>query len=180
MEEVILVNENDEHIGTMEKLAAHRQGKLHRAISVFIFHPDGRMLLQKRAQDKYHSGGLWTNTCCSHPRPNERTLDAAHRRLQEEMGFDCDLTEVHSFVYKTEFPNGLIEHEYDHVLVGISDQPPVLHPEEADDWKWIELKALQEDIHNHKEHYTYWFRHSLDDVLKKATQEKLFKSTLMR
>src|SRR5215468_430433 len=116
MEQVILVNELDEEIGTMEKLSAHEQGVLHRAISVFIFNEKGEMLLQQRASRKYHSGGLWTNACCSHPHPGEATHAAALRRLKEEMGFETSLKKAFDFVYKTSFDNGLTEHEFDHVF----------------------------------------------------------------
>src|SRR5687768_14206462 len=118
---VILVNEQDEPVGTMEKLEAHQKGLLHRAFSVFVVNKNGEMLLQQRAQDKYHSGGLWTNTCCSHPLPGENVLDASHRRLMEEMGFDCPLREIFSFTYRAEFDNGLTEHEFDHVFFGEYD-----------------------------------------------------------
>ena len=165
---VILVNEDDEQIGVSEKLAAHRLGKLHRAFSVFIFNSKGELLIQKRAVSKYHSGGLWSNTCCSHPRPNEGTIKAAHRRLKEEMGFDCDLKEVHKFIYKTEFDNGLTEHEFNHVLVGKSDATPIVNPEEAADWKWIDLRMLREDIKNNPANFTSWFKICLDDILAKS------------
>src|SRR5437868_2002286 len=117
-QEVILVNKRDEPTGSMEKLAAHQQGLLHRAFSIFIFNDNGELLLQQRAIDKYHSGGLWTNTCCSHPQPGEETIVAAQRRLKEEMGFTTSIKKVFDFVYKAEFGNGLIEHEFDHVFAG--------------------------------------------------------------
>ena len=169
-EEVILVDENDKPVGTAEKLAAHKQGKLHRCFSIFVFHPDGRLILQQRAKSKYHSGGLWSNTCCGHPRPGEDTADAAHRRLQEEMGFDCDLKEIHAFVYKAALDNGIAEHEFDHVFVGVTDKTPVLNPEEADDWQWIDHALLRTELEEHPEKYTYWLRISLADVLKKMAQ----------
>lgn len=165
MEELILVDENDNEVGTMEKLAAHKQGKLHRCFSNFIFHSDGRLMLQKRAKSKYHSGGLWTNTCCGHPRPGEGTEAAAHRRLQEEMGFDCELKEIYTFIYKAELDNGISEHEFDHVFSGVTDQEPTLNPEEAEDWKWVEIDALKKDIAANPDHYTYWLRITLDDVM---------------
>lgn len=118
----MIVNTSGQTIGTMDKMAAHKSGTMHRAFSVFIFNSKGQLLLQQRAFDKYHSGGLWTNTCCSHPKLGEFTLDAAHRRLQEEMGMDCELTELFQFSYRHEFENGLIENEYDHVFMGISDE----------------------------------------------------------
>ena len=164
MPDVILVDEHDREIGSMEKLAAHKAGRLHRCFSIFIIHPDGRMLLQKRASDKYHSGGLWTNTCCSHPMPGEDTQAAAKRRLLEEMGMECELMPIHTFTYRHEFDNGLIEHEYDHVFLGITDIDPVLNEEEAEDFAWVEREVLQEDIAKHPERYTYWFKLCLEDV----------------
>jgi isopentenyl-diphosphate delta-isomerase len=173
MEEVILVDENDNQMGRMEKLAAHRKGLLHRAFSIFVFHPDGRLMLQKRAGSKYHSGGLWTNTCCGHPRPGEDTLEAAHRRLAEEMGFDCPLLKVHSLIYKTSFPNGLTEHEYDHMLVGVWDGNPSLNPEEAEDWRLVSPDSLRTEIALHPESYTYWLRISFENVLEKMKSANL-------
>lgn len=168
---IILVNENDEPIGVSEKLEAHQLGKLHRAFSIFIFNSKGELLLQKRASSKYHSGGLWSNTCCSHPRVNEDTLSAAHRRLQEEMGLDCDLKEVHKFVYKIKFDNGLTEYEYDHVLIGKSDEAPKLNLEEAEDWKWVKLSQLCEDVKNNPENFTSWLKICLNDVLAKILEQ---------
>lgn len=168
---IILVNENDEPIGASEKLEAHQLGKLHRAFSIFIFNSKGELLLQKRASSKYHSGGLWSNTCCSHPRVNEDTLSAAHRRLQEEMGLDCDLKEVHRFVYKIKFDNGLTEYEYDHVLVGKSDEAPKLNLEEVEDWKWVKLSQLCEDVKNNPENFTSWLKICLNDVLAKILEQ---------
>lgn len=168
---IILVNENDEPIGASEKLEAHQLGKLHRAFSIFIFNSKGELLLQKRASSKYHSGGLWSNTCCSHPRVNEDTLSAAHRRLQEEMGLDCDLKEVHRFVYKIKFDNGLTEYEYDHVLVGKSDEAPKLNLEEVEDWKWVKLSQLCEDVKNNPENFTSWLKICLNDVLSKILEQ---------
>lgn len=168
---IILVNENDEPIGASEKLEAHQLGKLHRAFSIFIFNSKGELLLQKRASSKYHSGGLWSNTCCSHPRVNEDTLSAAHRRLQEEMGLDCDLKEVHKFVYKIKFDNGLTEYEYDHVLIGESDEAPKLNLEEVEDWKWVKLSQLCEDVKNNPENFTSWLKICLNDVLSKILEQ---------
>jgi isopentenyl-diphosphate delta-isomerase len=161
-EQVILVDTSDREIGTAEKLQAHREGLLHRAFSIFVLNSQGHLLLQKRAQHKYHSGGLWTNTCCSHPRHEEPTLLAAHRRLQEEMGFDCELQELFSFVYRAKLDNHLTEYEFDHVFVGYCDRKPVLNLEEAEDWKWIDLKTLQTDIQKSPESYTYWLRDCCD------------------
>lgn len=166
---VILVDEKDNQIGVLDKIDAHQSGKLHRAFSIFIFNSKGQLLLQKRASTKYHSGGLWSNTCCSHPRPNEELEIAAHRRLKEEMGFDCKLKEVYTFIYNVKLENGLTEHEYDHVLVGKSDAKPNLDPKEAEEWKWIDTHLLSEDIKNNPDRYTYWFRISLDEVLARIT-----------
>lgn len=167
MNDVILVDEHDREIGTMEKLEAHRQGKLHRAFSIFIFHPDGRMLLQRRAAGKYHSGGLWSNACCSHPRPGEGIVEAAHRRLKEEIGLDCELQEIYAFTYRVPFPNGLTEHEFDHVLIGVSDEMPKLNPEEADDWMWFPINDLRKELSKHPDSYTYWLRVAFDEVIEK-------------
>ncbi|MCK9351605.1 MAG: isopentenyl-diphosphate Delta-isomerase [Candidatus Paceibacterota bacterium] len=165
-EQVILVDENDAPIGICEKIAAHQNGgQLHRAISIFVFSSKGEMLLQQRAKKKYHCGGLWTNTCCSHPRPGESTEDAAHRRLKEEMGFDCPLSEIYSFTYRTEFTNGLTEHEYDHVLVGVWDGIPEMNREEADGWKYAAPESILGDMRVHPEQYTSWFKISFADVL---------------
>ncbi|MCA6503311.1 MAG: isopentenyl-diphosphate Delta-isomerase [Pseudanabaena sp.] len=164
-EKIILVDTSDRQIGTAEKLQAHRDGLLHRAFSIFVLNSQDQLLLQKRAKHKYHSGGLWTNTCCSHPRDEEPNLIAAHRRLQEEMGFDCELQELFSFVYRAELDHNLIEYEFDHVFVGYSDREPVLNPEEAEDWKWIDLAVLQADIRKHPETYTYWLRDCCDRLV---------------
>jgi isopentenyl-diphosphate delta-isomerase len=157
MTEVILVNENDEAVGTMEKIAVHRKAILHRAFSVFIFNRKGEMLLQQRASNKYHSPNLWTNACCSHPMPGEETIDAAHRRLVEEMGFDTELVHAFSFIYKTPFDNGLTEHELDHVFIGHFDG--TINPDETEvrDFTFMKMEAIKQsmDIHNHK--YTSWF-----------------------
>lgn len=162
---VILVDELDNEIGVCEKLAAHRRGLLHRAISIFVFSSRGEILLQKRARQKYHSGGLWSNTCCSHPRPGESIEAAAHRRLKEEMGFDCPLEKVHSFVYRVEFENELVEHEFDHVLVGVYDGVPVVNPNEAENWKWEAVDVVLEHMRVNPECYTYWFTLSFSDVV---------------
>lgn len=158
---IVLVDENDNQIGTGEKMAVHRAGKLHRAFSVFVFNSKGKMLLQRRALTKYHSGGLWTNTCCSHPRPEEKTIDAAKRRLKEEMGFECELEEVDSFVYKTEF-EGLFEHEFDHVFVGKYEGEMGVDREEVEEYKWISLEDLYEDVKQNPQKYTSWFKIALE------------------
>ncbi len=156
--ELILVNKNDKKIGIGEKIKTHRQGKLHRAFSIFIFNSKNELLIQKRAKTKYHSNDLWTNTCCSHPRPGEDIEEAAHRRLKEEMGFDCKLKEIFSFIYKTNFGNGLTEHEYDHVFLGKFNGTIIPNPNEIEDWKWINLNELKKDLKENPDNYSYWFR----------------------
>lgn len=157
VEYVILVNDKDQPLGAMEKMEAHEKGVLHRAFSVFVFNSEGQILLQKRAEEKYHSPGLWTNTCCSHPRTGEKTDAAAHRRMVEEMGFNCELEEAFSFVYKSAVGNGLTEHEYDHVFVGTSDQVPKPNPEEVSDWKYADVDWVVQDMEENPDHYTVWF-----------------------
>ncbi len=159
MEYVILVDENDNEIGTMEKIEAHRNGgKLHRAFSVFVFDSDGRLLIQRRALTKYHAPGLWANTCCSHPRPGEDVLSAARRRLMEEMGFTCEVEEVFSVIYKADVGNGLTEYEYDHVLIGNWEGEPNPNPEEVCEWEWKNLDEIKEDMEKNPEKYAPWFR----------------------
>ena len=161
-ENVILVDEHDKVIGEMEKIRAHQLGVLHRAFSVFVLNSKGEMLMQQRALSKYHSGGLWNNTCCSHPRPGEDTLAAAKRRLKEEMGMELELKELGSFIYKTSkktvgFEDGLTEHEYDHVFTAISDQDPVINKEEVEDFKWMSIPDIKESLKTEKEKFTFWF-----------------------
>ena len=169
-EHVILVDRVGREIGTEEKLKAHREGKLHRAFSIFIFNRLGELLLQKRSKTKYHSGGLWTNTCCSHPRLGESDYCAARRRLNEEMGFDCELTELFSFIYHAELENSLFEHELDFVFVGRYDGQPVPNPDEVDDWKWMDVEKLRREVRENPERYTYWFRLILNRVLEQAVK----------
>lgn len=156
--QVILVNEQDEQIGTMEKIEAHRKAVLHRAFSVFIFNSKGEMLLQQRAFSKYHSGGLWTNACCGHPTPGEATADAARRRLGEEMGFMTDLHELFDFTYRHVFDNGLTEYEYDHVFVGSWDKDVLPASEEVNDYCYISLEEIAESMASNPQQYTVWFR----------------------
>lgn len=163
MEEVVLVDENDNEVGSGEKMQVHREGRLHRAFSIFVFNSQGKMLIHKRASSKYHSPGLWTNTCCSHPRPGEELEEAVHRRLQEEMGFDCELKEILHFVYKVKF-NGLSEHELDHVFVGRCDAEPKPDPQEVEEWKWIDVQELLKDIQENPDSYTYWFKIALEKL----------------
>ncbi len=166
VEYVILVNKNDQPLGAMEKMEAHEKGALHRAFSVFIFNSEGKLLLQKRAEEKYHSPGLWTNTACSHPRTREKTDEAAHRRLKEEMGFDSDMEEIFSFIYKANVGGGLTEHEFDHVFMGTSDKTPEPDPEEVSDWKYVDMEWLYKDVEEHPEHYTVWFIIALAELKK--------------
>lgn len=164
MEKVILVNEQDEPIGEMEKMEAHEKGLLHRAFSVFIFNEKNELLLQKRASSKYHSGGLWSNSCCSHPRKGETVVEAGTRRLIEEMGFSVPLEAVFSFIYKAELDNSLTEHELDHVLIGRYNDGPIINLDEVEDWKYIDLDSLSDDMKNHPEIYTEWFKIIFDRV----------------
>jgi isopentenyl-diphosphate delta-isomerase len=165
LEEVILVDENDNEIGYMEKMEAHEKALLHRAFSVFVFNKNGELLLQQRALHKYHSGGLWTNTCCSHPRKGEEVIESAHRRLMEEMGFDCELELKHKFIYKAPFTNGLTEHELDYIFTGEYEISPNPNPDEVASYKWIDMNELQKEIEEHPENFTVWFRIILDQYL---------------
>lgn len=167
MEYVVLVDENDNQIGTMEKMQAHEKGLLHRAFSVFVFNSNNELMIHRRALTKYHSGGLWTNTCCSHPREGESAIDAAHRRLQEEMGFDCELEKAFHFIYKKELDNDLTEHELDHVFIGYYDGEANINPEEVHEYKHIGLPELESDVKQNPDQYTEWFKICLDEVLKK-------------
>ncbi|WP_029285268.1 isopentenyl-diphosphate Delta-isomerase [Pedobacter sp. R20-19] len=164
-EQIILVDVNDFPVGYMEKLEAHQKGVLHRAFSVFIFNSKNELLLQQRAKNKYHSGGLWTNTCCSHPRPGENNLEAANRRLMEEMGMKADLSYAFNFTYEAEFNNGLIEHELDHVFFGKSDLIPVLNREEVEDFKYLSLSLLKEELQYKPDEYTPWLKICLEKVI---------------
>ena len=155
---LILVDANDQQVGVANKLQAHQEGLLHRAFSLFVFDSRGWLLLQRRAPEKYHSGGLWTNTCCGHPRDGEPTEDAAHRRLGEEMGFDCALQEVTAFIYEAQVPGGLIEHEFDHVFIGRHDGEPVPNPAEASDWMWIAPCQLLSWMDAEPDLFTVWFK----------------------
>jgi isopentenyl-diphosphate delta-isomerase len=157
MEEVILVDENDVQIGTMEKMEAHRKGVLHRAFSVFLFNDKNEMLLQQRAVTKYHSGGLWTNACCSHPRPGEETEAAATRRLHEELGFTTTITKIFDFHYDASFDNGLIEHEFDHVYVGTYTGNIIPNPAEVQDYCYKKMEEIAANIASHSHKYTAWF-----------------------
>lgn len=157
-EQVILVNQNDNFLGLMPKMEAHEKGKLHRAFSVFVYNEKDQLLLQQRALSKYHTPGLWTNTCCSHQRLGETNVEAGKRRLQEEMGFTTELEETISFIYKAPFENGLTEHEYDYILVGRYNEDPKPNPDEVADWKWVDLNVLKKDISQNPKLYTAWFK----------------------
>ncbi len=165
-ESVILVDQHDNMLGTMEKMAAHRMCKLHRAISVFIFNPTGELLLQQRSQHKYHSGGKWSNTCCSHPRPGENTLDAAKRRLKEEMGIACQLDFAFSFIYNADLDDSISEHEYDHVYIGITDSMPKPDKEEVSGFAYLSLSEIESDLFQNPDKYTIWFRICFDQMVK--------------
>lgn len=166
MEQVILVDENDQEIGLMDKMEAHEKGLLHRAFSVFIFNTKGEMLLQRRAASKYHSPNLWTNTCCSHPRKNETGLEAANRRLMEEMGMTCQLNYAFQFTYKVALDQGLYEHELDHVYIGTSDNKPVINPAEVSEFTYQSIDTILAQIKTNPEDYTEWFKICLNEVLK--------------
>ena len=161
-EKVILVDTADTPLGTMPKMEAHEKAVLHRAFSVFIFNQKGELMLQQRALHKYHSPGLWTNTCCSHQRLGETNIEAGKRRLYEEMGFSVPLQELFSFIYKAPFDNGLTEHELDHVMVGYFEAEPTINPEEVAAWKWISLEELEQDLSRKPENYTVWFKIMFD------------------
>jgi len=157
-EQVILVNENDEQIGLMPKMEAHEKAVLHRAFSVFVFNEKNQLILQQRAANKYHSPLLWTNTCCSHQRNGETNIEAGKRRLQEEMGFVCELEEKTSFIYKAPFDNGLTEHELDHVMVGYYNENPIINREEVENFKYMTVEAVKQDMLVNPEIYTAWFK----------------------
>jgi len=168
MERVILVDEEDRDLGADEKAAAHAAGRLHRAFSIFVFDRSGRLLLQRRAAGKYHSGGQWSNTCCGHPRPGEELEEAARRRLREEMGFECPLVKVGTYRYTARLDNGLIENELDHLLAGEFDGAPAPDPGEAEDWRWVDPDALRREIAAASQRFTPWLRGSLERVLTAA------------
>lgn len=156
---IIMVDEKDRELGPIEKMEAHYKGVLHRAFSILVFNEDKALLLQRRSLTKYHTPGLWTNTCCSHPRYGETLEHAIHRRLQEEMGFQCELAELFDFIYKIEFDTDLFEHELDHVFVGRFNGEVKINPDEVAEYKWMGLDDIKQDIALHPENYTYWFKH---------------------
>ena len=164
-EKVILVDKNDNPVGVEEKLKAHQNGgKLHRAFSILVFNSKGELLIQRRAFTKYHCPGIWANTCCSHPRPNEETERAAHRRLKEECGFDTELKEKFSFIYEAHFDNGLTEKELDHVFIGYYDGEVNPNPEEIDEMKWIGMEELKKDVKENPDKYAPWFKIILQKI----------------
>lgn len=171
-EEVILVTPEDEVIGTMPKMEAHEKAVLHRAFSVFVLNGHGEVLLQQRAAHKYHSPLLWTNTCCSHQRIGEGNIEAGKRRLREEMGFETELEELFSFIYKAPFDNGLTEHELDHVLLGYYEGKPEVNPEEVAGWKWMSLDGIRADLVTNPGRYTAWFRIIFDRFYTHIQKEK--------
>jgi isopentenyl-diphosphate delta-isomerase len=166
-DQLILVNEKDEMVGVGDKLKIHRDGLLHRAFSIFIFNSQGELLLQRRALGKYHSSGLWSNTCCGHPRPGEQVLVAAQRRLKVEMGLDCQLDAFGSLIYRADVGGGLVEHEFDHLLTGHSELDPTLNPEEAIEWKRVPFGMLGNEVHDRPERFTRWLRIIIDTRLHK-------------
>jgi isopentenyl-diphosphate delta-isomerase len=171
MDYVVLVDSQDNELGKMEKLEAHEKGLLHRAFSIFLFNSKGEMLIQQRALSKYHSPGLWTNACCSHPAPNESIIQAGNRRLKEELGLTTELVDAFNFEYRETFENNLTEHELDHVLVGYSEQNPILNKEEAKDYRWITWANLLEEIDLNPENFTIWFKIILTKHIEKLQKE---------
>lgn len=174
MKEVILVDRNDNEIGVCEKIKAHKDGKLHRAFSVFTFNSKEELLIQRRAKEKYHSGGLWTNTVCSHPKPRENLEKGIKQRMIEEMGFSTEVEKIFSFLYKSDYENGLTEHEYDHVFISYYDNTPEPNPEEVMDYDWVKIDDIKKDIKNNPEKYTTWFKIILEneEFLKKIRERE--------
>jgi isopentenyl-diphosphate Delta-isomerase len=166
MELVLLVDENDKELGVLEKMEAHVRGVMHRAFSIFIFNSNGEMLLQKRSALKYHSAELWTNACCSHPRPGESTIAAAERRLKEELNFTTELTPLFTFTYRASFDNGLIEHEFDHVFTGIYNGEIIPVPTEVSDFKFMSIPEIQNELINSPSNYTAWFQLAFPKLLR--------------
>ncbi len=173
MEEVILVNEQDEEFGTIDKLEAHARALLHRAFSVFIFNSKGDMLLQQRALTKYHSGGLWSNACCSHPRPGEETLVAARRRLKEELGFETNLQKIFDFTYKTSFSNGLTEHEFDHVFAGKYEGDIIPDTLEVCNYTFKPMDEIEDNLQTAPQKYTAWFHIAFPRIMEWWEQNKV-------
>jgi isopentenyl-diphosphate delta-isomerase len=176
MDYVILVDSQDNELGIMEKLEAHEKGLLHRAFSIFIFNSKVEMLIQQRAYSKYHSPGLWTNACCSHPAPNETILEAAKRRLKEELGMSALLVDAFHFEYRETFENNLTEHELDHVLIGYCNENPILNSMEACAFRWIAMKDLFVELENNPENFTVWFKIILNQHLHELEKEMCHES----
>jgi len=172
-EQVILVNEQDEPIGLMNKMEAHEKAVLHRAFSVFILNDKNEVMLQQRAHHKYHSPLLWTNTCCSHQRAGETNIEAGKRRLFEEMGFKSELKELFHFIYKAPFDNGLTEHELDHVMIGYYNEAPVINLDEVESWKWMPIEAIKDDMLANPNSYTVWFKIIFDEFYHYLEEHKL-------
>jgi isopentenyl-diphosphate delta-isomerase len=172
-EQVILVNEKDEPIGSMNKLEAHEKALLHRAFSVFILNDKNEVMLQQRAHHKYHSPMLWTNTCCSHQRAGETNIEAGKRRLFEEMGFETELKELFNFIYKAPFDNGLTEHELDHVMIGYYNDEPVINKDEVENWKWMKIEDIKNDMIVNPKIYTVWFKIIFDEFYHYLEEHKL-------
>ena len=172
-EQVILVNEQDEPIGLMNKMEAHEKAVLHRAFSVFILNDKNEVMLQQRAHHKYHSPLLWTNTCCSHQRAGETNIEAGKRRLFEEMGFQTELKELFHFIYKAPFDNGLTEHELDHVMIGYYNEAPIINLDEVESWKWLTIEAIKDDMIENPDAYTVWFKIIFDEFYHYLEDHKL-------
>jgi isopentenyl-diphosphate Delta-isomerase len=167
---VILVDENDNQTGIAGKMEAHKKALLHRAISVFVVNPKGEWILQRRALNKYHSKGLWTNACCTHPHPGESNITAALRRLKEEMGIKCKLEELFSFTYKEKLDNELTEHEFDHVFFGVADKEPAINTSEVEEWEAVSFDDLHAEILENPEEFTYWFKMIYEKVNLRITE----------
>lgn len=174
MPKVILVDTRDKEIGVCDKILAHEQGRLHRAFSVLVFNSQNELIIQKRASNKYHCGGLWSNTCCSHPEPKKDLKKAAEKRLQEEMGLKCSLFKAFHLIYKASFLNGLTEYEFDHVFIGRTDAVPVINGSEAEQWKYVGLKELDRELIDNENHFTPW----LKIILKKIEESDMLYSLI--
>lgn len=170
---VILVDQNDNQTGVMGKLEAHKKALLHRAVSVFIINSKGEWILQRRAFDKYHSNGLWTNTCCTHPNPGESAYESAQRRLKEEMGIECRLVELFTFKYLEKLDNELTEHEFDHVFFGVTDKEPVINASEVEEWEAVTFDDLHDDIVKNPSDYTFWFKEIYEKVYLHISEIKI-------
>ncbi len=168
--DIVLVNDKDEAIGVMNKLLVHQKGILHRAFSIIILNDNGQMLIHQRHINKYHSGGLWSNACCSHPKKDEKTIDAAKRRLHEELNISCPLKHIFSFTYKVSFENNLIEHEFDHVFIGRTNQTPDFNTDEISNIKWLDIDLLLEKVKKEPYKFTFWFKLLMNDYFHKINK----------